>query len=122
MPELKNMRLRAPCADCPFRTDVCRFLDKDRYAEIAESIIDRGENFTCHKHNDFDEHGKAINNDRAMTCAGSMIFLQNVGKPNTMMQVMERLGAFDPSKLRMDSPVYKTRRAFERGLKEKGNV
>lgn len=116
MKELRNMRLRAPCDNCPFRHDVHRFLHEKRYADIAASVIDRGENFTCHKHNDFDDEGQAVNNLRSMSCAGSMIFLRHVGKPNTMMKVMERMGWFDSSKLRMDAPVYTTRESFERGL------
>lgn len=117
MKELTGMRLRKPCDNCPFRTDVGRYLRLDRYADIAKSIVDRGENFTCHKHNHFDDHaGAAITHSGSMSCAGAMIFLQHLNRPNACMQIMQRLGMFDPNKLRMNSPVYYTRIEFEQGI------
>ena len=119
MEEYRGMRLRKPCDNCPFRTDVDRFLHPKRYLSIARSMVDMGESFTCHKHNQFDdETGKAITNAESMSCAGGMIWLQHQKKPNTLMQVMQRFGLFNPSKLRMDSPVYRTRREFEQGIEE----
>ncbi len=112
---LANMGLKNPCKDCPFRTDVCRYLQPERYLEIAESLVDRGEAFSCHKTNDYEEDGNAVVTDRSCSCAGAMIWLQHQGKPNQLMQVMERLGAWDPSRLNMDAPVYRTRKEFEEG-------
>jgi hypothetical protein len=113
MAGLKNMRLVAPCANCPFRSDVPRYLANERYADIAQAIIDRGESFICHKTVSFDDDGRPEPDGRNCHCAGAMIFLQHLDRPNQAMQVMERLGAFDPSTLQMDAPVYRARAEFE---------
>jgi hypothetical protein len=112
---LGNMGLKKPCHDCPFRSDVPRYLAPARYLQIAESLVDRGESFTCHKTNDFSGDEVRVT-DKSCSCAGAMIWLQHQDKPNQLMQVMERLGAFDPKRLNMEAPVYRTRQEFEEGL------
>jgi hypothetical protein len=111
---LANMALRNPCKDCPFRTDVPRFLAPGRYRELAQALVDRGEPFTCHKTVDYSGDEPSFP-DNALSCAGAMIWLQHQDKPNQLMQVMERLGVFDPNRLNMDAPVYRTRKGFETG-------
>jgi hypothetical protein len=115
MSRLKNMSLVTPCPDCPFRTDVARFLGPGRYADIAEQILDRGESFSCHKTVDYSRSNKGRLHEKTCACAGAMIFMTHCERPNQLMQVMERLGAFDPSRLNMDAPVYQTRAHFETG-------
>ena len=114
MPRFKNMSLVTPCGNCPFRTDVVRFLHPQRYEEIAASLLDAGENFSCHKTID-DSGDEPRNHEKTCTCAGAMIFMTHCGRPNRMMQVMQRLGAWDPANLNMEAPVYRTRQHFETG-------
>lgn len=113
---IKGMALKRPCKDCPWRTDVPRYLDPKRYKEISEHLLDRGENFVCHKTVDYSDDSDTPCLDETRTCAGAMIWMQHQGKPNQMMQVMERLGAFDPSRLDMEAPVWRTRQGFEEGV------
>lgn len=112
---IRGMALKRPCKDCPFRTDVPRYLSTARYEEIASVLVDRGENFVCHKTVDYDCDSEEPGMDDSRTCAGAMIWLQHQGKPNQMMQVMGRLGAFDSARLDMAAPVWTTREGFERG-------
>lgn len=114
----RGMGLRRPCKHCPFRSDVPRYLAPERYREIAASLVDRAESFTCHETNDFDDaSGEAIVGPASRACAGAMIWLQHQGRPNQLMQVMGRLGAFDPSRLDLSAPVHNTRAGFESGEK-----
>ncbi len=118
---IKGMALKRPCKDCPWRTDVPRYLSPERYKEIAEHLLDRGENFVCHKTVDYsaadEENGDFAHSlTGSRTCAGAMIWMQHQGKPNQMMQVMERLGAFDSNRLDMAAPVWRTRKGFEEGV------
>lgn len=102
--------LITPCEKCPFRTDIRPYLRPERVDEILHI---QGE-FPCHKTikvgdqiDDDDENWCEITDDRnAQVCAGFLILLENEGAPNQMMRIAERLGAYDPSKLRMDAPVY----------------
>lgn len=109
-----NFDLKRPCADCPFRTDVPGYLSKARAAEIAHSLIEGQQTFSCHKLNDFSEDGEAIEGHKSQHCAGALIFLEAQGRPNQMMRIAERLGFYDRTRLDMDSPVHKTRSAFVR--------
>lgn len=115
MARFKNMSLVTPCANCPFRTDVDRYLTPGRYRELAHTLIDQGENFVCHKTVDYSGDDSQVT-DKSCTCAGAMIFLQKLGRPNQAMQVMERIGAWSSDKLNMDAPVYGSREHFETGV------
>lgn len=108
---IRGMGLKRPCKRCPFRTDVPRYLHPERYRQIAEGLVDDGQSFTCHE--TLDEGGAVTAESRA--CAGAMIWLQHQNRPNQLMQVMERLGAWNPSYLDSDSPIYRTREGFEGG-------
>ena len=49
-----------PCPNCHFRADRLGFLSRPRAQQIADSLR-RGESFTCHKTNDFDnEAGETV--------------------------------------------------------------
>lgn len=110
------MALKKPCRDCPFRTDAPRYLKDSRYKQIAAALVDQGQSFSCHKTLESDaESGDLVIGNSSRQCAGAMIWLQSQGRPNTMMQVMERLGAWSPSSLDMNAPVFQTRRGFEEG-------
>ncbi len=105
-----NFDLRRPCKDCPFRTDIPGFLSKARAREITRAITDGQGTFSCHKLNDFteDDEGEpvVIEGDKAQHCAGALIFLERINRPNQMMRIAERLRLYDRTKLDMDAPVF----------------
>lgn len=104
--------LITPCANCPFRSDVRPYITAGRAKEILTS---QGE-FHCHKtvelgepiEDDDETWGEVLEDKNAQVCAGFLICLENDGSPNQMMRIAERLRLYDPSKLRMDAPVYKS--------------
>lgn len=61
--------------------------------------MEHGGNFRCHETVHFDESAEY----------GSDVWLQTQGRPNQLMQIMERLGVFDPARLDQLAPVYRTR-------------
>lgn len=96
--------LRAPCSNCPFRSDITPFLTEERAEEIADSL-EGGATFYCHKTLDYDDmEGEVTSRSRA--CAGSMITMERDGQPNQIMRIAERIGMYDPTRLEMDSPVF----------------
>lgn len=84
--------LKTPCMNCPFRKGkgeaFC--LNEGRLEEIFAAA-----SFQCHKTVDYSEDTPAPG-DRPQQCAGLMAVLHREGKPNQMMQVASRLGAFNP--------------------------
>lgn len=102
--------LITPCANCPFRTDIQPFITAAR----AREILTQDGEFHCHKtitigdllDDDDETWGDVTNDDKAQVCAGFLICLEHEGRPNQMMRIAERLGAYDASRLRMDAPVY----------------
>ena len=99
--------MRAPCKDCPFRSDRPGYLTAGRVQEIIYGMILRQATFSCHKTNEFDDGGTRETKD-TQHCAGALIFLERLNRPNQMMRWMERLGAYDRTKLDMDAPVFRT--------------
>ena len=101
-----------PCKDCPFRTDIKGYLTPGRVREIADSLLLQQATFTCHKTNEFedDDDGVTVTVQTADSqhCAGALIFLERMQRPNQMMRWMERIGAYDRTKLDMKWPVYRT--------------
>lgn len=100
--------LKRPCNNCPFRLGFGEafMLGKERIDGIVEAPA-----FQCHKtviydeetqvdEENFDETWRPIKSDkRAQQCAGLMSLLHREGIPNQIMQVGERLGAFNPEAL-----------------------
>jgi hypothetical protein len=90
--------LKRPCASCPFRKGQgeCFKLDADRLEGIFGAT-----SFQCHKTVDYDNEDDPIKRQgtKPQQCAGLMSLLHRAGKPNQIMQVGERLGYFDGSKL-----------------------
>lgn len=96
-----------PCKRCPFRTDVKPYLTTPRVEGILDTITHQQGTFTCHntvKSDDYDDQNVT---DEEQHCAGALILLEHIEKPNQMMRIMERFGGYDAAKLDMDSPVYK---------------
>jgi hypothetical protein len=101
-----NFDLTAPCKDCPFRTDITFYLDTERVEGICDSLTE-GATFSCHKTNSFDDdNGEAIETKKTQHCAGALIMLEKMEQPNQMMRIMERVGEYDRTKLKMDAPVF----------------
>lgn len=103
-----KFEMTKPCKNCPFRTD-CRkgWLGKNRAKEISFAILEQQGTFPCHKTVDYDsEDGEGITHQDSQHCAGAMIMLEKMQRPNQMMRIAERLGMYDYRKLVMDSPVF----------------
>lgn len=111
-----NFDLTAPCKDCPFRTDVKPYLTKARVREIIDAITRNQQTFACHKTVDYgvseDSESEVCPSNKQQHCAGALVMLENLGLPNQMMRISERLGMYDRRKLKMDSPVYATPHAM----------
>lgn len=105
-----NFDLVRPCKDCPFRSDVRAYLSKRRVREIIDAITRQQGTFSCHKTNEFgeDENGnsRTIETSKTQHCAGALIMLERLERPNQMMRISERLGFYDRTKLDMDAPVF----------------
>jgi hypothetical protein len=105
-----KMDLRAPCANCPFRSDVVPYLTIERVEEIIAAITDGDASFSCHKHNSFgeDDEGDSmtIEGPDAQHCAGAMILLEKIEQPNQWMRIAERLRIYNRHRLKMNAPVY----------------
>ena len=100
-------RIKKPCVNCPFRTDIHPYITKGRAFEIAKALL-RGKNFHCHKTVDYDNDSGGEITDKSALCAGAMILMTKEGKPNQMMQITERLKFHDFSSLDLEAPVYDT--------------
>lgn len=98
--------LRGPCADCPFLVEP-QFLglSEDRIRDIADSLR-ADQDFSCHKRNDFDEHGNAVETRTSRMCGGAMVTLEKEGRATQGMRISERLGMYDRTKLDMGANVH----------------
>jgi len=74
-------------------------LRRGRIDEIARGLV-RGE-FPCHK---TVNHSRR-NQGKEQHCAGALIMLEKMDQPSQMMRICERIGLYDRTKLKMDSPV-----------------
>lgn len=106
-----------PCKNCPFRTDSLKgWLGKGRAAEIAFAIVQQQGTFPCHKTVDYnsehDDENEGVVTGESQHCAGAMIMLEKMEKPNQMMRIAERLGMYDYRKLDMKSPVFENDKQF----------
>lgn len=105
------------CKNCPFRTDSLKgWLGRKRAEEISFAILEQQGTFPCHKtvdyNNEHDEDGDGVVHQDSQHCAGAMIMLEKMQRPNQMMRIAERLGMYDFRKLVMDSPVFGSSRKF----------
>lgn len=95
--------LTKPCADCPFRTDIRPYLRKGRIDMLEEDLRDK--TFACHKTVNHEAHGSA-QLENTSHCAGALILLEKIERPSRMMEIAERLGIYDRTKLDMGAPVF----------------
>lgn len=112
MTAVARFDLTAPCAHCPFRSDIPAFLTKGRAEEITRAIVDRDGSFPCHKTVSYRDDSRGRITRRSQHCAGAMIMLEWMKRPNQAMRIAGRLRIFDPAKLKMDAPVFRTSAAF----------
>lgn len=103
--------LTQPCDMCPFRNDARPFLTPGGAQEISEALLN-DKTFACHKTVDYDNDSGGVEHKDTQHCAGALIILEKINRPNQMMRIMERLRAYDRTKLKMDSPVFKNFGAF----------
>ncbi len=95
-----------PCTLCPFRKDVTPYLRKGRVLEIVNALTNGGV-FPCHETVDHNDDGKQVDSLTENFCAGALIMIEKKGDgPNQMMRICERLGMYNHTKLKMNSPVY----------------
>ncbi len=107
-------KLKRPCANCPWRKDVARFLSPERYRELAAVVLLNGESFHCHKTVDYSEpEGQIV--DTSKLCAGAMIMARKLGSDLQIVQIAQRLGIHTEVKLDMEAPVYDTLSGFVTG-------
>lgn len=97
----QQFKLKSPCSQCPFRTDIDFRLHPDRARDIWESITLRDEQFICHKTAD-------LPSPKMRVCAGSMILLRHEEKlhDNHALRFAVAFGFLDPDALNMDAPVF----------------
>lgn len=110
-----NYDLTHPCGKCPFRKDIEPYLKKARVRQIRQMLVDQQGVFPCHQSVDYKKHQDDEGNHHytpgdpnEQHCAGAMILLEKIGRPNQMMRICERLGMYDHKKLKMDAPVFDT--------------
>ncbi len=119
--------LKAPCSNCPFRTDVKPYLTQERVRGIRDGLLQGQGTFYCHKTTDL---GEAADDEQTQlddsyipkgseqVCAGSMILLEKIGRPDQLMRIAERIGMYDRKKLVMDSPVFSSFGKMEQAQEE----
>ena len=96
-----------PCDNCPFRTDCAKgWLGKAAATSFANGITNEQGTFSCHKTIDYREGAPRASRDEEQHCAGALILLEKMNRPNQMMRWMERLHFYDMTKLDMDAPVF----------------
>jgi len=80
---------------------------KARVEDLQTDMLDGQMSFTCHKTNQYDDDsGEGIETENSQHCAGALILLEKLERPNQMMRWMERIGVYNRTKLDMDAPVF----------------
>lgn len=118
---VKVFKLKRPCADCPWRKDVYRYLSPGRYKELAHDVILQGRSFHCHKTVDYSEEEGLVTETSKM-CAGAMILARKAGFDLQAIQLAERLGLCPPVQLDMSAPIYDSVSGFVTGIELSGSA
>jgi hypothetical protein len=102
-----DFKRKAPCAKCPFRSDIETYLRPERAAEIADALR-RGSEFSCHETTVPSADGEdLVRGPGNRFCAGALATLERGGESNQLTRIAERLGVYEPEKLKADEqPVY----------------
>lgn len=111
MAEWNPYSLKKPCKNCPFLKDKSKAiqLDPARVPGIINDLVTgEASSFSCHKtvyhsktggrwvDDDSDEGGHYEQSGLEKQCAGSLIVMEKMGKQTTLMQVMQRMGQYNP--------------------------
>lgn len=123
--DLVSFRMKAPCKDCPFRSDIPDlkgWLGRERAQGIAFDTFRMGHSFPCHKTVDhdqeekYDEDGNEIYTYKPTgcesQCSGASIMQIKTGYTSAWMQISERLGFTAEVEARnnldLNAPVFET--------------
>lgn len=110
--------LTSPCPECPFSLGdhAVRGLTNGRVTEIWNALTKEDKSFPCHKtvnydaYDEDDEYGdddddRYVPTQAEQHCAGALILLEKMDRPNQIMRIGERVHFYDRTKLKMDSPI-----------------
>lgn len=100
--------LTKPCVDCPFLRSRKFPLRRARVAELLAALTKRDQTFSCHKTVTHDDDGEPLRSASELHCAGALILLEKLNRPNQMMRISERIGSYDRGKLDMAADVFDT--------------
>lgn len=104
-----NFKLTRPCDNCPFRTDIPPYLNRERATVIANDL--QHKTFECHKSAYATQprtvDGRFAKRDHSH-CAGALIIQEKTNQRGDMQQIAQRLGLYDPGRLDMTAPVFST--------------
>ncbi|MDF8365095.1 MULTISPECIES: hypothetical protein [Achromobacter] len=98
-----HLRLKKPCADCPFRIEGAIDLAPGRLEGIIESLVENDQSsFQCHKTVHCDKGGRWLEDGYQPSghegmCAGAAAYLMKLGQPTVTMRVGFALGVAKPS-------------------------
>ncbi|WP_182102504.1 hypothetical protein [Niallia taxi] len=97
-------KLKRPCKNCPFLKEGGVPLAKGRLDGIVQELVEKDMDFTCHKTIDYksqmvettDGDEEFVKDyERNQHCAGALIFLEKMDRPNQAMRLGERLGLYN---------------------------
>ncbi|MCD5327887.1 hypothetical protein ACFFU8_09365 [Chromobacterium piscinae] len=99
-----HFKLRKPCDNCPFLKEGGIRLEPGRLKGIIDDLVKNDHApFQCHKtvHNcrtggSWDDDGKYSASGHEAWCAGAMIYLEKLGRPNVGMRLGRMFGLYDP--------------------------
>lgn len=106
--------LKKPCKNCPFLKEGAIELHPNRVPGIVNELLS-GEStgFSCHKtvyskktggqwveDPDAEDGERYEQSGQEKQCAGALIVLEKMGKQTQLMQIMQRLGVYEPDKLK----------------------
>ncbi|HEE9763390.1 MULTISPECIES: hypothetical protein [Pseudomonas] len=103
-PFAHHLRLKRPCANCPFLKEGAIELAPGRLDGIIEGLLeDDHSSFQCHKtvHSrkggDRDEDGNYRSSGHEAMCAGAAAYLMNNNRPSVAMRFAFATGAATPA-------------------------
>lgn len=111
MSKFNPYALKKPCANCPFLKEGGIELSPGRLQGIVDDLVSgEATSFLCHKttHHptaggecveDEDGNERYLASGLEQQCAGSLILLEKMGHQTQLMQIMQRMGVYDPDQL-----------------------
>lgn len=105
--------LKRPCKACPFRTDRPGYLDPERAAEIATSLMDDDYSwFGCHETTIADDNGDLHCGDETQHCQGALQFLLGTTGLNIASRIAVLTGELKLDEVDRSVPVANSKKAF----------